>query len=129
MNKMINHLEYLREDESLLVMTRDNCLRLINLKNEKIPNIYSRGRFMNENVKFTLSPDKQIILSGGENGIPLLWDFYSTNPLLLPLSYKINGKLLCVDWNNKYNMIALAGFGSNYPVTLYYFSRESINNN
>lgn len=123
-NKIINQIIYLKEENSLIIMTRDNCIRLINLKTEKIPNFYTRGRFSKENINCLLSPDNQIIVSGGENGIPKFWDFYSTNIIKSDLEYNINGCLMAVDWNKKYHVIAFSSFGSRFPVALYYYDED-----
>ena len=130
-NKIINEIIYLKEENSLIIMTRDNCIRLLNLKTEKIPNFYTRGRFSKENINCVISPDNQIIVSGGENGIPKFWDFYSTNIIKSDFEYKINGCLMAVDWNKKYHVIALSSFGSRFPVGLYYYDKDnkSLNNN
>jgi len=42
---IINDIKFIQNENSLLVLSRNNSIKLINLKNEKIPNIYSQGKF------------------------------------------------------------------------------------
>ncbi len=67
-----------------------------------------------------ISPDGQHVLSGSEDGKLYLWDFHTgevANTEHLGLSFV--GPSTDVDWNNEYHMIAVSGFGDQYPILIY----------
>jgi jouberin len=73
-----------------------------------------------------LSPDGQYILSGSEDGKPHLWEVTSGHLFDIPnCDYNINGPVADVAWCENYNMIAMCGFGDEYPIVLYCYETES----
>jgi WD40 repeat protein len=60
----------------------------------------------------TISPDGQFVLSGSETGQPLVWEISSQHPLENE-NYQCQFMDLVTDcdWNPKYNMFAVSGFG------------------
>jgi hypothetical protein len=76
-------------------------------------------------VQSTLSPDGAWLVSGSETGSPYVWDA----ALELPVNTK---KYECnfmdvisdVDWNTRYNMFVVCGFGQEFPILCYVFARQ-----
>ena len=75
-------------------------------------------------VRCAVSPDGLYLISGSEDGKPYIWD--TTEEKL----EKVKGyqcKLLDLvsdcQWNPRYNMFAVSGFGHNFPVLVYVFKR------
>mmetsp|Transcript_11084 Transcript_11084/g.18566 ORF Transcript_11084/g.18566 Transcript_11084/m.18566 type:complete len:190 (-) Transcript_11084:15-584(-) len=79
----------------------------------------------NQKVMCAISPDAQFILSGSETGQPFIWE-HSQQHSLDTSSYQC--KFLDVisdcDWNPKYNMFAVCGFGQEFPVLTYVYERS-----
>jgi WD40 repeat protein len=75
-------------------------------------------------VQSCVSRDGQFVISGSEDGKPLIWDIDTDQPLS---SKAFECKLLDLvsdcTWNNKYNMFAISGFGRNFPVLIYVYER------
>ena len=77
-------------------------------------------------VKSALSPDGAWLVSGSETGQPYIWDA----ALELPHPSK---KYMCnymdlvsdVDWNPRYNMFVVCGFGQAFPILCYVFERSA----
>lgn len=67
-----------------------------------------------------MTPDEQYIISGGEKGSVSIWDIYTTELVKNEMIFKIKKGLSVVDINPIYNIVAVSGFGSSYPVILYY---------
>ena len=116
---VINSIYYIKEQDYILVQTRDNLIRLINLKNKKIVNRYLHGNFSNCNIRFCVSPDNQFIVSGSEQAKLKVWDYYCADFKEFDLESEIDGIVLSVDWNPTYNAMAVASFGSNFNIKVF----------
>ena len=71
-------------------------------------------------VQSCISPDGQYIVSGSEDGKPYIWNAI-THEASKTKKYecKFLDLVSDVDWNPKYNMFALSGFGHQYPILVY----------
>ena len=115
------------QSQRLLVHTRDNCIRLIDISTEKTKIIlrYFGLKCCKTNIKSTCSPDGSYIFSGSEEGVPRMWQLdtgipFSTNKYECGFVDSVND----VSWNNIYNMNALSGFGQEYPLLVYVHERK-----
>jgi WD40 repeat protein len=114
----------------LIVHSRDNCIRLIDISKEK-PKIIIRYfglKCSKMNIRSVVSPDGQFILSGSEDGKPYLFSLYSGYPII-NTKFECNfvDPILDVSWNNYYNMISVGGFGHNCPILVYVHERQEFN--
>jgi len=75
-------------------------------------------------VKSCLSPDGAWLVSGSETGQPYVWDADLEQPQNTK-KYECNfmDVISDVDWNTRYNMFAVAGFGQEFPILCYVFAR------
>lgn len=76
-------------------------------------------------IKSCVSTDGQYLLSGSEDGIPYIWntqthDTYRTKKY----ECKFLDLVSDIDWNPKYNMFALCGFGHQFPIMIYVYQRS-----
>lgn len=113
----------------LCVHSRDNCIRTIDVNSERarvITRFYGL-KSNKSNIKSTISPDGNYVISGSEEGKPLIWSFHSATP-----EKSDNFQCGFVDsvsdvcWNIKYNMVAISGFGQEYPVLVYIHEKRDI---
>lgn len=42
------------------------------------------------------------------------------------IDYTINGAVSDIAWNNGYHMIAVTGYGGNFPIVLYVYEDEKV---
>jgi jouberin len=111
-NEIILHPEF---KNKIFVHSRDNCIRLLEYDSSRGPKI--RQRFFGSKcrdlmVSSSISPDGQYLVSGGEDGKPHIWnslthDTYKTKPY----ECKFMDLVSDTDWNKKYNMFSISGFG------------------
>ena len=80
-------------------------------------------------IRSCISPDGVYLLSGSEDGSPVLWDIASNKRFddeIERMCVKFKGPVIDVDWNNKYHMIAVCGFGAEFPILVYVCEHEGI---
>ena len=75
-------------------------------------------------IRCTLSTDGQYLISGSESGNPYVWDASLENPLdTREFECKFQDVVSDCDWNPRYNMFAVCGFGQEFPVLIYVYER------
>lgn len=121
------------ELKDLLVHSRDNCLRTLELNSAVGKYIEGGeqtgaivGRFFGTVtqklcVRSTTSPCGEYVLSGSEDGKPHLWDKLGLVQETDLFEYDLMGPVTDVAWNETYHMIALAGFGDEHPIVVYVY--------
>ena len=75
-------------------------------------------------MRCAISPDAQYLISGSEDGKPRIWN--TTMEEMVPSKpYECRMLDLVSDcqWNPRYNMFALSGFGQHFPVLIYVYQR------
>ena len=115
------------QSQKLIVHTRDNCIRLIDISKERtsISLRFFGLKCWKTNIKSTCSPDGSYLFSGSEEGEPKMWQLdtgisFSTSKYECGFIDSVND----VSWNEVYNMNALSGFGQEYPLLVYVFERN-----
>lgn len=75
-------------------------------------------------VKSCISPDGEYLVSGSEDGKPFIWNAmtYETYKVRR-YACKFMDMVSDVDWNPRYNMFAVCGFGHSYPILVYVYER------
>ena len=111
-NCMIPHPEF---PDQIFVQSRDNCVRLLQYDSTKGPRIKKRffGAHCKElMVRFTISPDAQFLVSGSEDGKPRIWSTLLEERISqVPYECKMLDLVSDCQWNPRYNMFAVSGFG------------------
>ena len=76
-------------------------------------------------VQCALSTDGQFLVSGSETGQPCVWDA-GLEQALDARQYEcaFTDVVSDVDWNPRYNMFAVAGFGQEFPIIVYAYQRS-----
>ena len=75
-------------------------------------------------VKCTLSPDAKYLVSGSETGKPYIWDEFESILDTDSLECSFADLVSDCDWNPRYNMFALSGFGQCFPILIYAYERS-----
>ena len=115
------------QSKRLLVHSRDNCIRLLDLSTEK-PKVvirYFGAKCNKTNIKSTISPEASYILSGSEEGKPHLWQMETGIPIGTD-KYECGfvDSINDVSWSNTFNMFALSAFGQEHPLLVYVYEKE-----
>ena len=66
------------------------------------------------------------MISGSESGTPFVWDAYLEQPMIAEAqTFECNFMDLVsdCDWNPRYNMVAVSGFGQEFPILVYVYQR------
>ena len=110
----------------LIVHSRDNCIRQLDINANRIINNYYGTKCSKSNIKSTISPDGQYILSGSEQGKPRLWEFCGIDIDTSKYECGFIDSVSDVAWNKQYNIIAFSGFGQDYPLLVYVYEKDEI---
>jgi jouberin len=125
-NNIIIHPD---NNRRLIIHSRDNCIRQIDISTERIKVIirYFGIKCNKTNIKSVISPDGEFLLSGSEEGQPYMWSAESGIELETDMyECKFYDAVSDVCWNKHYNMVALSGFGQEYPLLVYVHEKEEI---
>lgn len=75
-------------------------------------------------VRCAVSPDGLYLISGSEDGKPYIWDTTEERQQAVKgYQCKLLDLVSDCQWNPRYNMFAVSGFGHNFPVLVYVFKR------
>ena len=127
---VINSIKLVAETKKIVVHSRDNSVRLVNPygRNGKLQvEIDYQGMLCSQtNLKSGISPDGQYLISGSEDGSPKLFHLLTGFPIDRSICHetKFNDFVSDVDWNNNFNMIAVAGFSQEYSVMLFVYEKK-----
>lgn len=112
----------------LYVHSRDNCIRLIDYESSRGTRVKKRffgSKCSNFMIKSCISPDGSYLVSGSETGMPFVWDAMIEQPKdTTHFECQFMDVVSDCDWNPRYNMFAVAGFGQEFPILTYVYQRE-----
>lgn len=75
-------------------------------------------------VRCAVSPDGLYLISGSEDGKPYIWDTTDEKQQAIKgYQCKLLDLVSDCQWNPRYNMFAVSGFGQNFPVLVYVYKR------
>ncbi|KRX05440.1 WD40-repeat-containing domain [Pseudocohnilembus persalinus] len=121
----INQVHFINSDD-LIVHSRDNCIRKFTIKGQsekRVAASYIGSTAQKFPIHSRVSPSNEFILSGSEDGKPFLWDISGNLENTKTFEYDIQGALSDVAWSESYHMVAVAGFGSEFPIIVYYYEK------
>ena len=88
-------------------------------------NRFYGAKFARLNIKSCLSPDGEYIMSGSEDGKAYVWGTSGITINAEAIDINFKGVLNTVDWNPKYHMAALSGFGNEFPIVIFVWHRTA----
>ena len=117
-----------KQQNRLFVHSKDNCIRIIEYDMDRRIDPKIRQRFFGAknktiNVRSCVSPDSTFVASGSETGQPYVWNALTNELFSDQYECKFLDTICDVDWNPRFNMIALSGFGHSYPVMVYVYEK------
>ncbi|EEZ99617.1 jouberin [Tribolium castaneum] len=124
---VINQILLFPNEKRLLVHSRDNIIRIIDLKSGCVLH-WLRGA---SNKRFQLfcsiSPCGTYVNSGSENGFVHVWNAKNGHEVAVYLPYASDHQFLtihCVDFHPYDNMVAISHYGRNLPVLIFCFDKN-----
>lgn len=118
------------EQREIMALSRDNVLRLLQMprgSDKTQPIVYRRffGATVEKfAVRSCVSPDGQFVAAGSEDGKIRMWDVISGFQIdVSEWELSLKDMVADISWSDNYNMVAVAGFGSEYSVLVYVYEK------
>ncbi|GAX80226.1 hypothetical protein CEUSTIGMA_g7664.t1 [Chlamydomonas eustigma] len=122
----ITHLFLSPNGHRLGVLTKRNVLAAVDTKTLLTVAEYDGGvRCKSSPIRPTFTPDGNYVVSGSEDGRCFLWSVDGgASPIHLP-RFTLGGEtVLCIAWNNIFNVAAICGYASWAPVALLAYDKS-----
>jgi len=117
-----------RRKGQLLALAHQNSLRLIDLYTYRSVNGgYPGVKSSISKMSAVISPDGRYVAAGSEDGKIRVWETQSAKPVLSGLEHVgFTEPLLGISWHPHEHVVALAAYGENMPVLLYWAEKASL---
>jgi jouberin len=114
-----------RRKGQLLVLSHQNTLRLIDLYTYRAVNSgYAGINCASSKIRAIFSPDGKYVVAGSDDGKLRVWDAQSGKPVQCALNgLGFSGTLYDVAWHPSQHLVALAAFGEDMPVLMYWVEK------
>ncbi|CAH1775536.1 unnamed protein product, partial [Owenia fusiformis] len=121
---IINYIQMHHGGRRLLVHSRDNTIRMIDLRVFSIMQRYFGALNFREQVRSTITPCGTFVMSGSEDFTACVWNAETGDQVAnySELGYK---HAVCdVDYHPHDHMVAFAAFGENHPIMVYNYDHR-----
>eukprot|EP00164_Ancoracysta_twista_P004795 GFYU01006501.1.p1 GENE.GFYU01006501.1~~GFYU01006501.1.p1 ORF type:complete len:797 (+),score=151.13 GFYU01006501.1:140-2392(+) len=125
-NQTINCISLNYNDRRLLVLSRDNMIRGIELRSFGIVHRYSGLKCFSSPVKCCYSPEGKYVLAGSEDGRFYIWNADYGHLVLKGGDWGVSAPILDVSWHSREHVIAFSGYGSYTPVILLQYEKDVV---
>ncbi|KAK4475085.1 hypothetical protein MN116_002177 [Schistosoma mekongi] len=119
---IINHLVFHPTLNLLLVHTRDNCLKMLDLRSDFITTRYHGVLNNNELLRSCISPCGSFLFSGSEDNNVYVWNVNTGDQVASYQNLMLPGSVTSISYHPTYNVIAFAAVGPDSPIAVYAYS-------
>ncbi|XP_028402688.1 jouberin-like [Dendronephthya gigantea] len=116
---VINSISLHPNGRKLLVHTRDNVTRMLDLRSFSMMTRYIGANNFKEHVRSTMSTCGSFVFSGSEDGLVYVWDTETGDLVKVYNELGYTAAVSDIDFHPHDNIIAFCSFGQNHPVVLY----------
>ncbi|CAH8874673.1 unnamed protein product [Trichobilharzia szidati] len=116
---VINHLEFHPTMNLLLVHTRDNCLKMLDLRSDFITTRFHGALNNTELLRSCISPCGTFIFSGSEDGNVYVWNVNTGDQVEIYQNLLLPGSVTSISYHPTDNVIAFSAVGPDSPVIVY----------
>ncbi|KAH8867676.1 Jouberin [Schistosoma japonicum] len=119
---IINHLEFHPTLNLLLVHTRDNCIKMLDLRSDFITTRYHGVLNNNELLRSCISPCGTFLFSGSEDNNVYVWNVNTGDQVASYQNLMLPGSVTSISYHPTNNVIAFAAVGPDSPIAVYTYS-------
>ncbi|CAH8562948.1 unnamed protein product [Schistosoma turkestanicum] len=119
---IINHLEFHPTLNLLLVHTRDNCPKMLDLRSDFITTRFHGALNNTELLRSCISPCGSFLFSGSEDQNVYVWNVNTGDQVACYQNLMLPGSVTSISYHPIDNVIAFAAIGPDSPVAVYAYS-------
>ncbi|XP_064605140.1 jouberin-like [Liolophura sinensis] len=124
MGTPINYLKMHPSGRRLLVHSRDNMIRMIDLRILRIMQKYIGALNFREEIHSTISPCGTFVLAGSEDGSAYVWNTETGDQVACYSELNYRHPVTSLDYHPRDHMIAFCSLGDNQAVFVYNYNPQ-----
>ncbi|XP_074640564.1 jouberin-like isoform X2 [Tubulanus polymorphus] len=118
---VINNLQVYNGDRRLLIHTRDNVIRTMDLRVYAVMQRYMGALNFREQIRSCVTPCGSFVISGSEDDCAYVWNTETGDQVAIFSELKYKHTVSDSDFHPHDHMVAFCSFGDNHPVLVYTF--------
>ncbi|CAD5113877.1 DgyrCDS3040 [Dimorphilus gyrociliatus] len=122
--KTVNRIRLHPSGRKLLVHTRDNMIRLIDLRLLKVTQRFVGSLNFKEQIGSCFSPCGTFVFGGSENSAAYVWNSDTGDQIASYTDLNYVKPVSDVDYHPHDHIVAFCAFGENHPVLIYKYDSE-----
>ncbi|XP_052095753.1 jouberin-like isoform X1 [Mytilus californianus] len=115
----INHLKLHHSGRRLLVHSRDNIIRMVDLRVQRVMQKYIGHLNFREQIRSTITPCGSFVFSGSEDNLVYAWHTETGDQVVMYTDLNYRNPVTDVDYHPRDHMIAMCSVGENQPIIIY----------
>uniref|UniRef100_A0A5K4FC79 SH3 domain-containing protein n=1 Tax=Schistosoma mansoni TaxID=6183 RepID=A0A5K4FC79_SCHMA len=119
---IINHLEFHPTLNLLLVHTRDNCPKMLDLRSNFITTRFHGALNNTELLRSCISPCGSFLFSGSEDQNVYVWNVNTGDKVACYQNLQLPGSVTSISYHPMDNVIAFAAVGPDSPIAIYAYN-------
>ncbi|XP_064624696.1 jouberin-like isoform X2 [Lineus longissimus] len=121
----INHLKVFHGDRRLLIHSRDNTIRIMDLRVFSIMQRYMGALNFREHLRSSVTPCGSFIFAGSEDSTAYVWNSETGDQVAMYSELSYSHAVSGVDFHPHDNIVAFCSYGEQQPVLVYTFDPKT----
>ncbi|XP_041358926.1 jouberin-like [Gigantopelta aegis] len=121
-NIPINHIVMHPSGRRLLLHSRDNMMRMLDLRIQKVMQKYIGAVNFREKIRSTVTPCGSFVFSGSEDNYCYVWNTDTGDQVARYSDLNFQQPVTDVDYHPRDHIVAVCSLGENQPVLLYNYN-------